>query len=1175
MKRLIFRREVIIIVIVLFAGTNMIPIIESISFQHRGTPDASNGASLQNTYLKNTSQPPSPLTGLPPSTKTTLKSTTGRNTHPTLPQKDEEFYAWNAYEMWGMPNGPVTFDTDAVVTLIQASGPQPPNFISGSDFDFENNWYMVGYYGDLYKCDPETGDIRFIANTIPWCTSLVVDSTTDVWYLSDPFGLYTIDIETGSTALIGLYGLSTLMISIMVDASGTMYGYDVVSSGHSTLYSIDKSTGAASPIGDMGYGFCYAQEGKFDRLGNTLYLATYDWTSCLAICDPDTAEVTLLNEFSPQGIDIDGLAIMWHWLIPGVGVNHLTTPVSGYAGIITPEVIIQNHGWDDVDNASVNLRIQKNHYLDYVNEQFDGGFPPDGWSNLASMDYWVQSNTTYAGGTAPETVLWSINNTGGTGALQSLFVDTSSAASLILSFRSVIEWAGGPCTCTVEVTGNGGATWVDVSPWVNPLILYQVPWHITINLSSCIGTQTGVRFSYSGQPSWMSYWAIDDVRIYELDKIQEYNQTVLVDVPAWEIMEVTFPQWTPTDLGISENMTMEYFVRATTQYPGNYFPHNHRERTFTLSFDYFHDVTVSCITSPQNGAPQTQPCHIILENHGQYEENVSVNMIISQASHTTVLQEDFSNGFPPSGWGTNANNLWTIAWTNYSGGIIPEAHFQKMEWYGDEYRLYTPVFDTTNWASALLTFKEYAVDGIGNGILKVQTSTDGGVSWDDAFIRAAGTYGPTKTWLTLNPANGIGSNNLMLSFTYYGAGWNKYGWFIDDVWLGSIDIIATEYNQTINVSIPPGASLNLTLPDWTPSATMDYLITASVHSQTADENQVNNILNKVVEVSSEYEHDVGVIEIIEPDDPQNPGIYFVKGRIQNLGAIFPEENILVNAIITNDTGVMIYNETEIVPGPLAPGQTDTATFPTITIPDEPTAEGDYTLSMKTMLDGDDHPENDMKTKTWIIQRLDITPPTTTATITGTMGKNDWFISNVQATLTATDGKWPSGVNHTYYNIDGGSWCEYTVPIIIDTDGYHIICYYSVDNAGNVEIVHCDTFMIDKTAPTILNYTATAQNIMKTQWLLEVSALDVTSGIAYVEFYADDAFVGNDTIEPYELLVDEWIHTTQCIVYDAAGNSEVSDIVNASDYSSPDHYFDILHLIEHWRSENLSRSTILS
>jgi hypothetical protein len=209
----------------------------------------------------------------------------------------------------------------------------------------------------------------------------------------------------------------------------------------------------------------------------------------------------------------------------------------------------------------------------------------------------------------------------------------------------------------------------------------------------------------------------------------------------------------------------------------------------------------------------------------------------------------------------------------------------------------------------------------------------------------------------------------------------------------------------------------------------------------------------------------------------------------------------------------------------------------------------------------------MKTKTWIIQRLDITPPTTTATITGTMVKNDWFISNVQATLTATDGKWPSGVNHTYYNIDGGSWCEYTVPIIIDTDGYHIICYYSVDNAGNVEIVHCDTFMIDKTAPTILNYTATAQNIMKTQWLLEVSALDVTSGIAYVEFYADDAFVGNDTTEPYELLVDEWIQTTQCIVYDVAGNSAESDLVTASYYSSLDHYFDILHLIQHRLVEN--------
>ena len=298
-----------------------------------------------------------------------------------------------------------------------------------------------------------------------------------------------------------------------------------------------------------------------------------------------------------------------------------------------------------------------------------------------------------------------------------------------------------------------------------------------------------------------------------------------------------------------------------------------------------------------------------------------------------------------------------------------------------------------------------------------------------------------------------------------------------------------------------------------------------------------------------------------------PGTYGIAGVIKNLGVTYSEIDIPVNAVVTNDTGVVVYDETIVVAGPIAPGEMVPVEFPDITIPDEIPAEGDYKLTMQTQLVGDDHPENDMKTKTWVIQRLDIIPPTTTATISGTTGQNDWYISNIQVTLTASDGKWPSGVNHTYYRIDNGSWSEYTVPIVFDTDGCHIICYYSVDNAGNVEIVHCDTICIDKTAPTILNYTATAQNIMKTQWLLEVTAQDATSGLAYVEFYADDTYVGNDTTEPYELLVDEWIHTTQCIVYDAAGNSELSDIVTASDYSSLNHYFYLLHLLRQCLNKN--------
>jgi hypothetical protein len=275
-----------------------------------------------------------------------------------------------------------------------------------------------------------------------------------------------------------------------------------------------------------------------------------------------------------------------------------------------------------------------------------------------------------------------------------------------------------------------------------------------------------------------------------------------------------------------------------------------------------------------------------------------------------------------------------------------------------------------------------------------------------------------------------------------------------------------------------------------------------------------------------------------------PGTYPVEGIIQNLGVTYSEVDIPVNAQITNDTGVVVYDETVIVAGPLAPGATAFATFPTITIPSEPSAEGDYKLTMKTVLPGDDHPNNDKKTLTWIIRIPDTTPPTTTATISGTMGQNNWFVSNVQVTLTATDGKWPAGVDYTMYKVDSGAWTEYTTPIVVSTDGQHTVYFYSVDLAipPNTEATQQVSFKMDKTAPVFTNYSFTPLNFMKNKWLCSATVEDATSGVVLVEFYVDDALVGSATETPYEFEYNgKPTNNSQALAYDAAGNSALSAI----------------------------------
>jgi len=105
--------------------------------------------------------------------------------------------------------------------------------------------------------------------------------------------------------------MSNILIGLACDYDGTIYSYDVQGSGHSTLYSIDKTNGHAIAIGDMGYGFLYAQDPAYDRDNDVLYIAGYfndGMPSALLTCNTQTGACTMVGLF-PGGIEIDGFAI--------------------------------------------------------------------------------------------------------------------------------------------------------------------------------------------------------------------------------------------------------------------------------------------------------------------------------------------------------------------------------------------------------------------------------------------------------------------------------------------------------------------------------------------------------------------------------------------------------------------------------------------------------------------------------------------------------------------------------------------------------------------------------------------------------------------------------------------------------------------------------------------------
>jgi hypothetical protein len=124
-----------------------------------------------------------------------------------------------------------------------------------------------------------------------------------------------------------------------------------------------------------------------------------------------------------------------------------------------------------------------------------------------------------------------------------------------------------------------------------------------------------------------------------------------------------------------------------------------------------------------------------------------------------------------------------------------------------------------------------------------------------------------------------------------------------------------------------------------------------------------------------------------------------------------------------------------------PFGTATGASPTVSLP-----LGTHTITL-TVDDGNDGTDTD----TVEITVADTTPPSTLAVLDGTMGQNDWFVSDVIVTLIATDNC--SGVKEVHYAIDGveqPAVSDSTAVFIIAEDGAHTLTYWAVDNALNTE-----------------------------------------------------------------------------------------------------------------------------
>ena len=186
---------------------------------------------------------------------------------------------------------------------------------------------------------------------------------------------------------------------------------------------------------------------------------------------------------------------------------------------------------------------------------------------------------------------------------------------------------------------------------------------------------------------------------------------------------------------------------------------------------------------------------------------------------------------------------------------------------------------------------------------------------------------------------------------------------------------------------------------------------------------------------------------------------------------------------------------------------------------------------------------------------DVIPPITTAMMTGTPGNNGWYVSDVQMTLTATDNDSGSGVKEIHYTVDGTETVAEgsSATLSIVAEGTHVVTWYAIDNAGNMETPPQEmSINIDKTPPSIPSLIADPSilwppNHKMMDVLIGGSVADGGSGIASTIITVTDEYgIYNMTVPGFgsAIPLESWregtdrdgrLYTITVVTADTAGN----------------------------------------
>jgi hypothetical protein len=274
-------------------------------------------------------------------------------------------------------NGFVTYFDLIIPQVLNNLGPDPTDvdFDNAGDFGPGDQTFFYslggGTSGELMKVDTTTGAGTVLGHILAsgaetWA-GMATDPTDGTIYavglqLNVGSTLYIIDPDNLTATPVGPVGAPGI-ISLAIDGNGDMWAHDLVTDN---FLSIDKSTGASTVVGTLGFDANYGQGMTWDPETDQLFMAAFNnatFVPELRIVDRSTGGSTLVGVLG-QAVP-GGLCQLGFLAVPGGGGPTWIVLMGVTSGSVDPGDVanldVRIYGLDVVDTTyTADIEIESN-----------------------------------------------------------------------------------------------------------------------------------------------------------------------------------------------------------------------------------------------------------------------------------------------------------------------------------------------------------------------------------------------------------------------------------------------------------------------------------------------------------------------------------------------------------------------------------------------------------------------------------------------------------------------------------------------------------------------------------------------------------------------------------------------------------------------------------------------